>query len=76
MSDISEAQTIEYFLQGIKKAKSAARELADFNSSVSWKSIRSTLGQIERNGKKLAEGKAQTHLGNLVLANQIAPQEH
>lgn len=71
MTDISEAQTFEYFLHGAKKAKSAARELADFNSSTSWKKIRSILGQIERNGMKLYAAKPQTELGNLLLADRI-----
>lgn len=75
MTDISEKQTMEYFLQGVKKAKSAARELASLNSSKSWLSIRGTLGQIERNAVKIFESKAQTRLQTLVLANQILGEE-
>lgn len=71
MSDISEKQTIEFFLAGIKKAKSAARELAKLNSSGSWLSIRSTLGQIEKNGMRIFTDKPQTRLQTLALANQI-----
>ncbi len=71
MTDITETQTIEYFLNGISKAKSAARELARLNSSGSWIKIRSALGEIERSGKKLYTAKPQTNLANLVLANKI-----
>lgn len=71
MTDISEAQTFEYFLQGAKKAKSAARELASLNSSNSWTKIRSILGQIERNGIKLYGAKPQTEIANLIMADQI-----
>ncbi len=71
MTDITESQTIEYFLNGIKKAKSAARELARVNSSGSWIKIRSVLGEIERSGKHLYTAKPQTDLANLVLANKI-----
>ncbi|MES1986876.1 MAG: hypothetical protein V4440_02395 [Pseudomonadota bacterium] len=71
MTDISETQTFEYFLHGVKKAKSAARELSSLNSSNSWTKIRSVLGQIERNGTKLYNAKPQTELANLILADSI-----
>lgn len=71
MTDISESQTFEYFLQGAKKAKSAARELSSLNSSHSWTKIRSVLGQIERNATKLYSAKAQTEIANLILADRI-----
>lgn len=76
MSDISEKQTFEYFLHGAKKAKSAARELAALNSSKSWISIRSALGQIERNAQKLYDSKPQSQLQNLLLADQIEKTTH
>ncbi len=72
MTDISEKQTMEYFLQGAKKAKSAARQLAKLNSTHAWTDVRSQLGQIERTGKKLFTDKPQTRLQTLALANQIA----
>lgn len=71
MTDLSEAQTFEYFMQGAKKAKSAARELASLNSSGSWIKIRSILGQIERNGQKLYTSKSQTRLETLIMADKI-----
>lgn len=72
MTDISEAQTIEYFVNGIRKAKSAARELAKFNSSNSWVQIRATLGQIEKNARKMYTDKPQTRLQTLSLAESIS----
>lgn len=71
MSEISEKQTLEYFLHGAAKAKSAARELAKLNSSKSWLQIRSTIGQIQKNGEMLFNSKAQTEVDNLILANKI-----
>lgn len=72
MTDISEAQTMEYFLHGIKKAKSAARELAYLNQTKSWTAVRSQLGQIERNAQKIFIDRPQTRLQTLALANQIS----
>ncbi len=74
MTDISEKQTMEYFLQGAKKCKSAARELASLNSSKSWLAIRSTIGQIQKNAEKLFVAKPQTEVQNLVMANTIEKQ--
>lgn len=74
MTDISEKQTIEYFMQGAKKAKSAARELAGLNSTNSWTKIRSALGQIEKNAMKLYTDKPQTRLQTLALANTLTPE--
>lgn len=71
MTDISEAQTIEYFMQGAKKAKSAARELASFNQSQAWIEIRKQITMLEKNARKLFIGKPQTRLETLTLANQI-----
>lgn len=71
MTDITEKQTIEYFMQGAKKAKSAARELASLNSSGSWIKIRSAIAQIEKTAQKLYTDKPQTQLQTLALANKI-----
>lgn len=62
---------MEYFLHGAKKAKSAARELAHLNHTNAWTSVRSQLGQIERNAVKLFESKPQTRLQTLALADKL-----
>lgn len=72
MTDISEKQTIEYFMQGAKKSKSAARELAKFNQTHAWTAIRSQIGLLQKQAEKLYTGKPQTRLQTLCLAEQIA----
>ncbi len=71
MTDISEKQTIEYFLQGAKKAKAAARELASLNQTNAWTAVRSQLGQLEKTAMKLFTDKPQTRLQTLTMANKI-----
>ncbi len=75
MSDITEKQTFEYFSNGVKKAKSAARELATLNERGDWIKIRSVLGQIERNAEKLYNSRSQTRLQTLALAEKIEKEE-
>ncbi len=71
MTDISEKQTIEYFIHGIRKAKAAAKELALLNQKGDWIKIRDALDQIEKNAIKMATGKAQTREQTLALAASI-----
>ncbi len=71
MTDITEAQTMEYFISGAKKAKSAARELASLNETTAWTKVRSQLGQLEKLAQKIFTEKPQTRLQTLTLANQI-----
>lgn len=75
MTDISEKQTIEYFLAGAKKAKSSARELASLNSTHSWTKVRSQLGQLEKMAHKIFTDKPQTRLQTLALANEIQGEQ-
>jgi len=75
MTDITEAQTIEYFMQGAKKAKSAARELARLNQTNAWTKVRSALGQIEKTAQKLYAAKPQTRIETLQMANKLSPDE-
>lgn len=71
MTDISEAQTFEYFINGVRKAKSAARQLAALNETHEWTKIRSMLGQIEKNAQHLYTSSPQTRLETLSLAGKI-----
>jgi len=71
MTDISEKQTMEYFLSGAKKCKSAARELASQNQTNAWTRVRSQLGQLEKLAQKIFTDKPQTRLQTLTLANKI-----
>lgn len=73
MTDITEQQTMDYFMEGAKKAKSAARELAELNSPKAWTQVRSTIGQIQKDALKLYTGKPQTRTQTLALAHHIKP---
>ena len=75
MTDISERQTIEYFVNGLKKSQSAAKQLATLNQRSEWNRIASTLDVLLMNAKKLYEGKPQTRLQTLALANKIQADE-
>ncbi len=71
MTDISEKQTIEYFTQGLKKASSAANKAkVAWDGRVPWATIVMAIGQIMYNAKKIYEGKPQTRLETLVLADR------
>ncbi len=71
MTDITEKQTMEYFLSGVKKAKSSARELASLNETHAWTSVRSQLGQLEKLAIKIFTEKSQTRTQTLALADKI-----
>lgn len=73
--DISEKQTMEYFISGAKKAKAAARELASLNQTNAWTRVRSQLGVMEKNALKLFNDKPQTRLQTLDLANKIVGEQ-
>lgn len=75
MIEISEKQTIEYFVGGLKKAQAAAKQLAVLNQRSAWNRVASTLDVILINAKKLYEGKPQTRLQTLALAHQIQANE-
>lgn len=76
MSEINEKETIAYFIDGIKKAKSAARELANLNERGAWLQIRSILGQIEKNAHKFYTSKPQTRIQQLQMANKILEKQN
>ena len=75
MTDISEDQTMEYFISGAKKAKSAARELASQNQTNAWTRVRSQLAQLEKHAQKLFTDKPQTRAQTLDLANKIVGKQ-
>ena len=75
MTDITEKQTMEYFLQGAKKAKSAARSLGLIDQSSAWTRVRSQLAQCEKNAQKLFTGKPQTRTETLAMANKITGKQ-
>lgn len=60
MSDMSEQESKERFVQGLKKAASKAREIAALTGSGMWKEIANTLDEIHMNGVKLMKMSALT----------------
>lgn len=71
MTDLSEKQTIEYFVQGIKKASGAAQKLAAVNQTQAWNDVVRMLDQLAFNAKKMYEGKPQTRLQTLSMAAKV-----
>ncbi len=71
MTDMTEKETIEYFQRGLKKASSAALQLAKINERAAWHQIVRALDQLAFNGMKYYTGKAQTRLQTLALAAKI-----
>ena len=74
MTEINEKETWEFFINGARKAQSAALQLANINKKSAWLLIRSNLITIEQNAVKLYTGKAQTRLQTLALATNIEKQ--
>ncbi len=71
MSDINEKETMQYFMNGMKKARAAAKQLGDLNERSAWGIIGKSLDQIIINAHKLYTSKPQTRLQNLILADKI-----
>lgn len=69
--EINEKETIEYFVQGIRKAQSAAKDLAALNKRTLWLQIGNMLEQINHKAAILHNSKAQTRTETLILANKI-----
>lgn len=71
MNEINEKETIQYFVQGISRARSAAKELARLNKRALWLQISKMLEQLSHKANLLHTGKAQTRTDTLILANKI-----
>lgn len=71
MSDINEKETMQYFINGLQKARSAAKDLAILNQRSAWSQIIVGLDQMLSHAKTLFEGKAQTREETLMLAAAI-----
>ena len=74
MTDINEPETIAYFIHGLKKSQSAAKELAVENKSNAWKGIAKNLEQLLIQAQKLYEAKPLTRLQTLSMTNQMMPE--
>lgn len=71
MTDINERETIEYFMNGLRKSRAAAKELATLNKKKTWNQIAATIDVLLVNAHKLYNSKPQTRLQTLSLANKI-----
>lgn len=66
---MNERETMEAFIEGAKKAASAARELAKECDDPSWETVAATLDAMMDGGKKLANMRAMSRLETMMAAN-------
>jgi hypothetical protein len=58
LSVITEKETMEFFTQGLRKAASAAKELAKLQENFIWADISILLNELHNSGVTLATSKA------------------
>lgn len=66
---MNERESIEAFIEGAKKAASAAREMASVFSDPEWEQTAMMLDAMRINGVKLSEMKSMSRLETLMAAN-------
>lgn len=66
---MNERESIEAFVEGAKKAASAARELASEFTDPEWTSTADMLDAMRVNGVKLSQMKSMSRLETLMAAN-------
>ena len=66
---MNDRETMQAFIDGAKKAASAARELAVACDDPSWETVAATLDSMRIGGKKLADMKAMSRFETLMAAN-------
>ena len=66
---MSERETMEAFVDGAKKAASAAKELAKACDSVEWENVVTTLNALRDGGRQLANMRSMSRLETLMAAN-------
>ena len=71
MTDINEKETMQYFMNGLKRSRSAAIELGDGGKKQVWGGIVTHLDQLHKTALKLATGRPQTRAQTLKLASVI-----
>lgn len=72
MSDMTETESMERFVQGLKKAASAARGLSTSTGMKLWLNIANTCDEIRGNGVKLSK---MTSLSRFQVLNMLAQRE-
>lgn len=71
MRDITEKENIEYLMHGLRKARSAAKEISELKHDSSWKRVAHTLDTLIVNATRLSEARAMSRLQTLAMANKI-----
>jgi hypothetical protein len=66
---MSEKDSIDAFVDGAKRAISAAKELAKKRNEPEWITIAETLNAMAHGGKKLSEMKAISRFENLMACS-------
>lgn len=66
---MSERETMEAFVDGSKKAASAAKELAIACSNPEWDTVVHTLNAMRDGGRQLANMRSMSRLETLMAAN-------
>lgn len=66
---MNERETIEAFIEGAKKASSAAREMADAFDDNEWEQTACMLDGMRINGVKLSQMRGMSRLETLMAAN-------
>lgn len=70
MSDVNFAQSKEFFIHGVKKAASAARELGRMKQKNGWLDVARALDILQRQGSKLADSKGLSEVEVLNSVNE------
>lgn len=60
MSEMQESETIERFVEGLKRAASRARELAAMQKNDTWYTVATSLDNLRISGTKIFRGRALT----------------
>jgi len=66
---MSERESLEAFIEGAKKAASAARELGKESNNSDWRNLSDLLDGMRINGEKLSQMKSMSRLETLMAAN-------
>lgn len=65
MSYVSEAESLEFFVEGLKQSSSAARQLARLQDHPIWDDISKILDEMNNSGVELAHSKPLSRQGTL-----------
>lgn len=74
MSDMHETETIERFVEGMKKAAACSRQLAAAQKNDGWLKLATVMDGIRVNGVKLFNGRALNRQDTLTMLDQRQKQ--